>query len=153
MAKFSFNGMDELSASFEELSKLSDEDKLSVIMPAAELLVERQREKILQLFTQRSGALAKSLTIQKKTGDDGAYASIYLKGKHPGSGTGKRKRKNGRSNGKYSGSNTEVGYILEVGSPRIPARHWMESANEEAEEEVIAAEQAAWDELMKKKGL
>lgn len=152
MGKFSFNGVDELSASFEQLAQLSDEDKLSVIMPAAKLLVERQREMIQRLFKQRTGDLANSLTIQEKSGEDGAYAHIYLKGKHRGSSTGKRKGKR-RSNGRYSGTNAEVGYILEVGSPRIAARHWMENANEEAEDEVVAAEQAAWDDLVTKKGL
>lgn len=97
--------------------------------------------------------MADSLTIQKKSDDDGGYAYIYLKGKHPGSGTGKRKRKDGRSNGKYSGTNAEVGYILEYGSPRIPAQHWMENSNEEAADEVIAVQQEAWDELLTKKGL
>lgn len=152
MGKFSFNGMDEISASFEQLSNITDEDKMSVIMPAAKLLVERQRQKIKELFIQHTGDLADSLTIQEKSGDDGAYAHIYLKGKHRGSSTGKRKGKR-RSNGKYSGTNSEVGYILEVGSPRIAARHWMENANEEAEADVVAAEQAAWDDLITKKGL
>jgi len=153
MAKFSFNGLDEISASFEQLSNINDEDKMSVIMPAAKLLVERQRQKIKQLFKQWTSDLADSLTIQEKSGEDGAYAHIYLKGKHRGSGTGKRKRKNGRSNGRYSGTNAEVGYILEVGSPRITARHWMESANEEAADEVVAVQQEAWNDLMEKKGL
>lgn len=152
MGKFSFNGVDELSASFEQLSQLTDEDKMSIIMPAAKLLVERQREMIQRLFKQRTGDLADSLTIQEKSGEDGAYAHIYLKGKHRGSSTGKRKGKR-RSNGRYSGTNAEVGYILEVGSPRIAARHWMENANEEAEDEIVAAEQAAWDDLVTKKGL
>lgn len=152
MGKFSFNGVDELAASFEQLSQLSDEDKMSVIMPAAKLLVERQREMIQRLFKQRTGDLADSLSIQEKSGEDGAYAHIYLKGKHRGSSTGKRKGKR-RSNGRYSGTNAEVGYILEHGSPRIAARHWMENANEEAEDEVVAAQQAAWDDLVTKKGL
>lgn len=152
MGKFSFNGVDELSASFEQLSQLTDEDKMSVIMPAAELLVERQRQMIERLFKQRTGDLAKSLSIQKKTGEDGVYAHIYLKGKHRGSSTGKRKGAR-RSNGHYSGTNAEIGYILEHGSPRIAARHWMENANEEAEDEVVAAQQTAWDDLVTKKGL
>lgn len=152
MAKFSFNGMDELSASFENLANLTDQERMGIIMPAANLLVERQKQKISQLFTQRSGSLAKSITIREKSDDDGAYAEIYLKGKHPNSGTGKRKRKNGRSNGKYSGTNAEVGYILEYGSPRIAARHWMEEANEESEEDLVDVMQAAWDELLEEKG-
>lgn len=152
MAKFSFNGMDEISASFEQLANITDEDKMSIIMPAAKLLVERQRQKIKELFEQRTGDLADSLSIQEKKDEGGAYAHIYLKGKHRGSSTGKRKGKR-RSNGKYSGTNEEAGYILEHGSPRISARHWMESANEDAEDEIIAAQQEAWDDLVTKKGL
>lgn len=153
MATFSFNGLDEISASFEQIAKLTDEDKMSVIMPAAKLLLERQRQKILALFTQHTGDLADSLTIEQRSGDDGVMAYIFPKGKHRGSSTGKRKRKNGRSNGKYSGTNAEVAYILEYGSPRIAATHWLENANEESEEEVIAAQQSAWDDLLTKKGI
>lgn len=152
MAKFTFNGMDEISASFEQLSHISDEDKLSVIMPAAKLLLQRQQEKIRALFRQWTGALADSLTIQERSDDDGAYVCIYPKGKHPGSSTGKRRGKR-RSNGKYSGTNAEVAYVLEYGSPRIGATHWMENANEDAEDEIISAQQSAWEDLLTKKGL
>ena len=152
MAKFSFNGMDEISASFEQLSRLTDDDKMSVIMPAAQLLLQRQKEKILSLFTQRTGDLANSLTIEKRSGEDGVFAYIFPKGKHRGSSTGKRRGKR-RSNGKYSGTNAEVAYNLEYGSPRITATHWLENANEEAEDEVVSAQQAAWDDLLTKKGL
>ncbi len=152
MAQFSFNGLDEISASFEQLAKLSDEEKLSILRPAAKLLLERQREKIATLFRQVTGALAKSLTIDEHVDDDGVSASISPKGKHPGSSTGKRKGKR-RSNGKYSGTNAEIAYILEYGSPRIAATHWMENANEEAEGDVIAAQQSAWNDLLERKGL
>lgn len=152
MAKFSFNGMDEISASFEQLSKLTDEDKMSVIRPAANILLERQRGKIISMFKQRTGDLANSLTIEEKSGEGGVFAYIFPKGKHRGSSTGRRKGKR-RSNGRYSGTNAEVAYILEYGSPRIAATHWLEKANEEAEGEVISAQQAAWDDLLTKKGL
>lgn len=110
-------------------------------------------KKILSIFHQWTGALANALAISKRSDDDGSYAYIYLKGKHPGSGTGKRKRKDGRSNGRYSGTNAEVGYILEYGSPRIAPRHWMESANEEAADEVVELQQEAWNEMLERKGL
>lgn len=152
MAKFSFNGMDGIAASFEQLSKLTNEEKMSVIMPAARLLLERQKEKILSVFTQRTGDLAKSLVIEQRSDDDGIKAFIVPSGKHRGSGTGRRKRRNGRSNGKYSGTNAEVAFILNYGSPRIKATHWLENANDEAEEDVISAEQSAWDDLLKTKG-
>lgn len=157
MAGFSFNGVDYLAASFEELSQLTDNDKLSIIMPAADLLAEKHSAKIRQVFTQRSGALAKSITVTAKSDENGVYAHVAPSGKHPKSSTGKRfkKDKNGkrRSSGKYSGSNAEVAYILEYGSPRIRPSHWMESANEEAEPAIVSAEQEAWNALLEKKGL
>ena len=156
MAGFSFNGVDYLSAKFEELAQLSDNDRLSVIMPAAELLAEKHSSMIRQVFKQRSGALAKSISVTAKSDESGVYAHVSPKGKHPKSSTGKRMKntpKGRRSSGKYSGSNAEVAYILEYGSPRIPARHWMETANEEAEAEIAEAEQNAWNDLMEKKGL
>lgn len=152
MAKFSFNGMDEIVASMEQLANITDEDKMSVIRPAAEFLLKKQKEKIRTLFRRRTGALEESLTIEERSDGDGAYAHILPKGKHPGSGTGRRRGKR-RSNGHYSGSNAEVAYILEYGSPRIPASHWLETANEEAEGEVISIQQEAWDEMIEKKGL
>ena len=156
MAKFTFNGMDELSASFEDLANLTDQDRMGIIMPAAKLLVERQKAKLAELFTQRSGALAESIMIREKSDENGAYAEIFFKGKHPGSSTGKRKKRdaNGKiiESGKYSGTNAEVAYILEYGSPRIAPRHWLESANEEAEDDVVETMQTAWDELLEEKG-
>ena len=152
MAKFTINGMDEILASFEQLANLTDDDKMSVIMAGAKILLHRQREKIESLFVQRTGDLANSLTIQEKSGDDGPFAWLFPKGKHRGSSTGKRKGKR-RSNGRYSGTNSEVAYILEYGSPRIGATHWMETANEEAEAEVVGAQQEAWNDLVTKKGL
>ena len=152
MAKFTFNGMDEISASFEQLAKISDEDKASVLMPAAGILKERQVNKIVQMFRQRTGDLAKSITIELKGAGEDFHAYIFPKGKHGRSSTGRRMKK-GRSSGRYSGTNAEVAYILNYGSPRISATHWLEHANEEAESEVIAAEQDAWNSLLEQKGL
>lgn len=152
MAKFSFNGLDELSASLEQLAQLSDDEKVSILMPSAHLLLQRQKEKIAQLFKRRTGDLEASLSISQQNSDLGPSLYIAPTGKHRGSSTGKRKGKR-RSNGKYSGTNAEVAYILEYGSPRIAATHWLENANEEAEAEVMEAQQAAWDELVTKKGL
>ena len=110
-------------------------------------------QKIVQMFRQRTGDLAQSIAVELKGAGEDFHAYIFPKGKHRGSSTGKRKRKNGRSNGKYSGSNAEIAYILNYGSPRIDATHWLEIANEEAEDEVIAAEQDAWGGVLAEKGL
>jgi hypothetical protein len=152
MAKFSFNGLDEISASFEQLAQLTDEEKISILTPSAQLLLKRQKEKIAKTFKRRTGDLENSLAITQQENDGNPSLFITPTGKHRGSSTGKRKGKR-RSNGKYSGTNAEVAYILEYGSPRIAATHWMENANEEAADEVTASQQDAWNDLVTKKGL
>ena len=150
MASFNFDGIDLISVKFEELSQISDEEKMSVIWPAAELLRDRQMQKLSELFRKVSGSLAASISISKKSDEDGVYAHIVPKGKHPASGKGIRKHIH--SNGDSSGTNAEIAYILEYGSPRIPASHWMEKTNEEAEAELVAVQQEAWNDLMERKG-
>lgn len=153
MAKFTFDEVDYISAQFDQAALLTDEDKLSVIMPAAELLKERHSAKIRQLFRQPTGTLADSISIIVKTDDDGSYAHITPKGKHPKENKGERKRKKTGTKRKYSGTNAEVAFVLEYGSVRIRARHWMESANEEAESEIAETQQQAFNEMLEKKGL
>lgn len=151
MAKFIFNGVDTISAKFEELARLTDEEKMSIIRPSAELLLERQRKKLLETFRKFTGDLSNALTISKRKGPDGPYMHIYFKGEHRSSSTGKRKHRH--PNGPYSGTNAEIAYILEFGSPRIPASHWMEEVEDETVDELAAIQQTAWDELLTKKGL
>lgn len=151
MAKITVD--DSLSVSLQQLASLSDEERFSIIEPSAELLRDKLVEKIRSLFTQRSGALADSITARRRNPGGETVVNIYLKGKHPGSSTGRRKRKNGRSNGAYSGTNAEVGYILEYGSPRIKAKHWMETINEEQADAIQASQEAQWDRLLQSKGL
>ena len=153
MASFKFDGIDYISASLDQLSNISDAEKMSIIRPAAEFLRSKYQDVIGQLFVRRSGDLADSITIEEKTDENGAYAHIFPKGKHRGSGTGKRKRKNGRSNGRYSGTNSEIAYILNYGSPRIAATHWLENTNDEVSDEIVAIQQEQWDALVTQKGL
>lgn len=157
MASLRFNGMDAIEHGFEQLLNLNDEEIVSVIRPAAEMLFERQTEAIKTAYNVISGALSKSLKISQKRGESGPYLQIAPQGKHPGSGTGKRKKRNrfGKavSSGSYSGTNAEVLYILEYGSPRISASHVIENTNDQAEDDVLQLELEAWDSLLRSKGL
>lgn len=157
MGKFYFNGLDEIAASVEQLAQLTDEEKLSLLTPAGEILVQRHKDKIAEVFKRRTGDLAASITMEAKEGGESPKLVIFQKGKHRNSFTGKRFKKNNdgkrRASGKYSGTNAEVAYILNYGSPRVAPTHWLENANEEAAADMIAAQQEAWDELLTKKGL
>lgn len=154
MGSFKFNGVDGISASFQQLANLSDDDKLKILRPSAEKLRELQSAAIRKFYKVVSGALSESLVVEEK---EGPKFVISAKGKHPGTGTGKRmkKGKDGkrRPSGNYSGTNAEVLYYLEYGTPRIAATHAIEITNDEAEDEVVRLQAEAWDEHLKSLGL
>lgn len=151
MARFFFDGIDGIMADFDELANIDDEVKYSILEAGAEVVRKVQQEVIrrLGLVDPVAPQLINSLTIARKKGSDKVCVRLYPKGKRKGEKKlGKRMKKSGsgrRSSGSYAGTNAEVGYYLEYGTPRIPAKHWMETANEEAEDAFLAAEQDAWN--------
>lgn len=151
MAKFSFNGMDSLIASTQEMSKLSADEKLSILRPAAELLKEKYTNVLSTIFNVRSGALSGSV-YTKEYADDNPLIRVSLKGIHPGSGMGKRANGKHASAGRKNSTNAEIAYYLEFGTPRIPATHWMETANEESEADIADTMDSSFGSLLKQKG-
>lgn len=151
MARFFFDGIDGIMADFDELANIDDEVKYSILEAGAEVF-----KKHLQALLRREEhmnptmpQLINSITVFRKKRGREAFVRVYPEGKRKGEKKlGKRMRKSGsgrRSNGSYAGTNAEIGYILEYGSPRMPATHWMERGYEESEEAVYDAMQDAWN--------
>lgn len=154
---FYVSGFDELEADLLGITELSDEEKWPILEAGALIVKAKMQEVIDRLFgTDGSGDLRNSISISQKIIKEELVARVTPKGRHKSSGRGIRmkKQKDGTraKSGKYSGSNAEVGYYLEYGTPRIKPRHWMETADEEAGEQSAAAMEAAWDEILKSKG-
>lgn len=147
MMNLHIDGLDRLSVSYATLSQLSEDEIWGIIEPAAQTLRSKMQEVIARLFRQRTGSLHDSIEVQRKVSRGGVIYALVgpNQNKHPKTGTGKRKKRSGRSSGSYAGTNAEVGYILEYGSSRIPARHWMETACEEAEEELLQQLEQGFD--------
>lgn len=163
MAKITFSGTDDLSIGLSEIANLTDDDTWKILYAGAEILEKTYKNVLSTKFKQHTGDLAKSPKITKKFSSGQLTARIQPSGKHKSSSKGIRGRSratpgikyakhNRKATAKYEATNAEVAYILEYGSPRIAATHWMEYANEEAESDVIAAEAAAWDDHLKNKG-
>ena len=144
MAGFRCNGMDELSISLDQLAQTPEETKYSMLEAGAAVLASKWREALEAI--KRSGHLIESIKAKRKTGDDGPYVLVTPDGRRPSEYRGIRKTK---KMGNYKKTNAEVAYVLEYGTPRMAARHWMETANEEASDAVVAAEAAVWDEYLK----
>lgn len=143
MAKFSTRGVDELTLSLEQLATTPEETQYSILEAGASALIPRWKETLQSM--KRTGQLIESVKAARKKGKTPIVA-ITPKGKRKGAYTGQRKTHGG---GTYQGTNAEVAYVLEYGTPRMAATHWMETTNEEAGDEVVAAEAAVWDDYLK----
>lgn len=143
MAKFSTRGVDELTLSLEQLATIPEETQYSILEAGASALIPRWKETLQSM--KRTGQLIESVKAARKKGETPIVA-ITPKGKRKGAYTGQRKTHGG---GTYQGTNAEVAYVLEYGTPRMAATHWMETTNEEAGDEVVAAEAAVWDDYLK----
>lgn len=135
------DGIDRLSVSFLTLQYLSYDQIWDIIAPAAAGLQEKMQQTISSLFHEKTGALRESIELRRmRKKDDVVYAWVGPnQKKHPKSSTGTRKprdSKKGGGGGSYAGTNAEVGWILEYGSARIPAKHWMEQSCNDYEEEI-----------------
>jgi hypothetical protein len=141
---------------------LTTDDILECLRPAAMRLVERYRETIRRLFKRRTGSFEDSIDFE----DDvtGPYAFILVKpfGRHKGSSYTRKSRagpadrkgaKHNRKPSKRELKNEELGYLLEVGTPRIAATHWMENTNESVGDEIQDIIEDEYTKLLKKKGL
>lgn len=147
MAKFKSHGIESISMSLSVLSNLPDEAAYNVLEAGAAVLIEKWKEKLLPM--KRTGQLIESIKAKHKTGSNGLpVISVAPTGKRKNGYTGRRKKRDGSPGGTYQGSNAEVGYFLEYGTPRMRATHWMETANEEAADAVIDAESKAFDDFL-----
>lgn len=156
MSSFRVYGLDQLEVDLAQLAQISDDERWAILERGGEVLRAAQ-QKYLDLNHHLTGQLSASLKLSKKSARGGELtATIGASGKRKGGFTGKRlkKDKNGRrrSSGHYEGSNAEVLYFLEYGTPRMPATHGIETTNEAAAPDVQAAMEEAWDEYLKSKG-
>ena len=151
MASFRVNGVEGLDLTYERKAQLSDDDLLRIIRAGAEVMRERLREKVLAVFTQHAGDLADSFKLFERKESGNPFILVSPAGKHRPNGRGIRDRK---SDPKRKGkTNAEVAFVLEYGSPRHNATHFMEECVEASTPEVIAAMEAEFSKLMDERGL
>lgn len=166
MAKFNFDfgGIEsDLNAANRGGDTFTADDLLEVLRPAAMRLVEAYRKTIKRLFKQRTGSLAESIDFDDDTiGKDYAFILVKPMGTHKG-GKYTRKSRAGPAGRRYAKhnrkpltkalKNEELAYLLEYGTPRISASHWMETTNEEVMDDIQGIIEEGYTNLLKKKGL
>lgn len=158
MGQFRVNGVDSLDLTFERKAQLSDDDLFRIIRAGAEVMRDRLREKVQTVFRQHSGDLANSFKLFPRK--DNGQPVIYVRpsGSHSPNGRGIRNRrkylkKQKKTNKEQKKTSAEVAYVLEYGSPRHTATHFMEICAEESAPEVTAAMEAEFNRLLDERGL
>lgn len=145
---YSFEGINELQLTMQEVAELPDATKDAMLSAGADVFIRACKNKITELGMVRTGQLLNSIKAipkRKKDRDNELYYLVYPAG---------TRKKQGRS-GKKATNNAEVGFIHEYGLPRkhIPAKQWMRSAVDESADAVVAAEAAVYSQYLKSKGL
>ena len=171
MAKFGYefgSSASNFSASASLFSELTSEELLDALRPAAETLKSKYISVIRQKFSGGTGEFAESIRISEFGLDrkymdlSDASISVGPAGKRKKSKRGARNRagpkdRKGAKHNRIASatfiSNAELGYLLEYGTPRVPATHWMENANEEIEDEIANLIEEEFDKLLRSKGL
>lgn len=150
---------------------LTGQDAVNILRPAANQLLYRYRE-FLEANTndpnaELRGKLAESLQLTEYAFAHDGYISISPQGIHHGKkarrkrSEGYRRAKTGQGRGRKSThhgytsatSARDVGYYLEYGTPRMAALHWMETVNEQADDEIQPMIEEAWDQYLTSLGL
>ena len=145
MPKVTVHGMDGLQTAFEQLARADDETVWTILQAAADVYVPALRDKLEQILkpiSQRTGQLQPAISVFRRKDDSGPFLVIY-----PSGGRTKQKKTDRTSTrqGKHSkpADNAAVGFLLEYGTGRMDALHWMERIVEERSGEATAAAQAA----------
>ncbi len=150
------DGLDELSVSLAELSRLNDDQIWSIIEPAADVVKSKMREAIDRFFPKTewtTGTLHDSIEVKRKISKSGAvYALVGPNNKkHPKILKGLRKMRRPRKK-TIKGTNAEIWWILNYGSERIDATHWADTACDEADPEALQLLQDGFNRVLEEAG-
>ena len=129
MARFNYGGFDEVELTFKDLTLMNDETKKKIIQAGAEVAVENLKSSLTDLGLKRTGQLIAGVKFKFKLKDGDVLASVSSYGKRKNGYTGERivthvgkKKTTAQHRGNYQGTNEEVLYLLEYGTPRMRPR-------------------------------
>ena len=156
MAQFKADGIDGLALTVQEIAEIPEDVKRQMLTAGGEVAAEAQRQKIRALGLVDTGKLAGSITVKQKLYVDSrknnAPAVLVLPSGSRGKPVVRKPRKKGT---RRRSTNNDVGFIQEFGAPRrnIPAKRWMQNANEKSAAATTAAQAAVYNKFLESKNL
>lgn len=152
MALLNYSGFDEAELSLKDIADMSEEEKKKIIQAGAEVAVEKLKATLTDLGLKRTGQLIAGVKFKFaiSSGEPAAKVSSYGKRKN---GYTKKRMSGGQSKGSYQGTNEEVLYLLEYGTPRMRPRSPLSKIASSAADPVTDAMDEALGEYLASKGV
>ncbi len=152
MARLDYGGFDEVELSLKDIADMSEEEKKKILQAGAEVAVEKLKATLSDLGLRRSGQLIEGVKFKFANSSGEPVAKVSSYGKRKNGYTGERKSK-GKKKGKYQGTNEELLYLLEYGTPRMRPRSPLSKFAQSAADPVTDAMNEALGEYFAGKGV
>ena len=149
MAKLTFEGLDACMLSMKEVADLPDDTANAMLQAGGEIVAAAQRRNIMSALQQRTGNLAKSVTVtpkMKTRNGTERFITVYPRGKHH--------TYNHQGTDKIA-TNNEVAFVNEYGAKKrgISPTGMIRKANEESAGAAVDAQYQVYDAWLKTKGM
>lgn len=148
MARLDYGGFDEVELSLKDIADMSEEEKKKIIQAGAEVAVEKLKATLTDLGLKRTGQLIAGVKFKFASSSGEPVAKVSSYGKRKNGYTKKRKGK-----GNYQGTNEELLYLLEYGTPRMRPRSPLSKFAQSAADPVTDAMNEALGEYLASKGV
>ena len=148
MARLDYGGFDEVELSLKDIADMSEEEKKKIIQAGAEVAVEKLKATLTDLGLKRTGQLIAGVKFKFVSSSGEPVAKVSSYGKRKNGYTKKRKGK-----GSYQGTNEELLYLLEYGTPRMRPRSPLSKFAQSATDPVTDAMNEALGEYLASKGV
>ncbi len=144
MARCTFNGIDGVILSYEEIAEIPEEIKDKMLSAEADVAIKYMQESLRDKGLVKTHTLLNSIKKRKKRNKDGDL--IYLvspQGTHHVNKNGKTVR------------NGDVAFVLEFGADfrGIRAYQWMRDAIEKGADDIVKAGLSVYDDYLKSKNV
>lgn len=151
MARFKTRGLDATIKQMKQLGEMTG-DAADKMLVAGASEVKKAWKKAADIHKLRlTDQMRDSIGYPKKPRDVNGVRTMDI---YPqGVSTYTETKKGKRVERKKAIRNAEIAFINHYGTSRKPATHWVDTADDLAEEPTVEAMKAVWDEEMRKRGL
>lgn len=150
MARFKMTGLDATIRQMTELGELSDKVADKMLAAGAEEVKKAWKKAAQKHDLRLTGQMLDSIGYPRKPKDVNGIKTMDI---YPQGNSTYTESDGKRIERAKPIRNAEVAFVQHYGTSSIPATHWVDTADELAEEPVARVMNEIWDEELRKRGL